>query len=275
MTGKPANGDRRVAWTLRGLLSAVLLLDIGLPLVYAVQGPATVLNCLYLGFFAAQVGFHAALVVLMRAWFWARVCSVPLLALLEIWYMRGHQPESEIDFFAQIFAMQWFVVAALMVCAIALGFRLHRNPRPELDEDAELPGAQFSLRGMVKFVTVACLVVGVGVRIEWRSISDPVAAILAGLFIVETVLLIPSVLVPRRWVLFAILALAVGFGLGTALFLWLVANWVAWLIFIVPGVLQAAVLILLRLAGYRLRWLRLPAGGRPTVGTPAVESATG
>ena len=244
--------QQRVGLILAAVLVTVLLLDVGWPLVFQVSGPPTVPNSLYLGFCFAQVGLHAVLVALARGWMMARAVSVFVLVAICAWFLRRHVPEQEQELLAYIFLIQWLLVAGAMLGGIAAGYRLQRLDQSRVAGGIGAEPAQFSLRGLVLLMTVACFVAAAATRFDWEWSILAFAMVFGSLFAWTAILLVPAVLASRRWRLWTFLAIVVGSGAGSVFFLWFRGEWVATLLFIVPTGLQAAGLLLLRSLGFRL-----------------------
>jgi hypothetical protein len=255
--------------------AGLALMDLMLPLVFSPNGPPTFLGVLYLGFFVAQIGLHAALVVLKRGRVVLRISSVALLALLAIWYTHRHEPASERGLIIWLYAWLWLLVAVAMLVPIVAGFRLQRFTPLQMKELGGPAQWQFSLKGLVIFTTFVCILTAVGVplvRTLDRVTVDLVALIFAALLCVVPILLVPAILIPRRsWppLFLASLTIAVACGVQTAVIIQMLdPNWLRALLFVVPAVLQLAALLGVRRLGYRL-W-RLESRPRPVyeAGTP-------
>lgn len=111
---------------------------------------------------------------------------------------------------------------------------------------------QFSLRGLVWLVTAASVLAGVLVRLDLQQSMMLLASLFGGLFALPPALLVPSVLFARRWKWWTAFSLVAGSGAGAAMFFSMNRSWEATPLFLVPGLLTAAGLLLMRALGFRL-----------------------
>ena len=235
----------------------VVVLDIVLPLLNLPTVPPSSIGATYVGFLMGQVGLHASLATLSRGLVVLRVLSVPLLAALMIWNAWEFAYAHDQFTIMSVLAGQWLTVALTMLVLIVCGCQLRRYLPVQLASDVRRTRPQFSLRRLIVLVTLVAAVAGVAIRIEVSELPEPFnqpgMLIVTGIFAVQPIVLVPCVLVPRRWWLPGLVAgvLAAGLGIGGILY-WIQQIAVNFLVFVVPAVLQLGALVGMRLLGYRL-----------------------
>jgi hypothetical protein len=257
----------------------LVVLDIVLPLLNIPTIPpspnasrALFVVFVYVGYLVAQVGLHASLATLARGRVPLRILSVPVLAALMIWNLVNFGDRDQTDVLG-VLAGQWITVAIAMLVLAIFGCRLRRYSQSQLNQ-VPPTRTQFSLRGLAILVTVACVTAGIAVRVDVmdmpKPFNRPSILLLAGLFALQSVLLVACTLVPRRSWLRSLMAVGFVASCGVALFAYGInPSRLSFLLFVVPAVLQLAALVGMRLLGYRL-W---PLESRPR--PAAALAATG
>lgn len=257
-------------WGLLAFLVALLAFDFFMPLVYPLADPLPdVIEFAYVGFLLAQVGLHAALVVLWQDCLRVRMASIPLVTVLAMLHLS--QGVLVLQQSIHIVVIMWVLVAVVMLGVGVMGWELQRWPPWQL-ESANPSQPQISLLGLGVLVTVACIMAAVSIEIDWGSATSA-ELFLPVVFAIQAVVVFAGVLMPRQMMWLTMLSLAIAWSVGGFwVFIVFQANIYlrpAMLItLILPTILQTLFLIAMRRLGYRL-WRLAPSAREMALGRDA------
>ena len=202
---------------------------------------------------AAQVGLCSFWASISRDHWLARI-AILVAASTGVWaFLAGWNPRAQSELSPAYWVQGVIVVGGLLLMRV-MRFRLARSGEARRQIATE-QASQFSIRDLIVVITLVCIALAATIRLGSLSVETDAPRIACGIGVflaAITLLSVCSTLVLRHMLLPVVLILGgsvlLGWGIGKAIHYDLAVSTVA---LGTPAMLQLAVLVPLRLCGYR------------------------